>query len=93
MGLNHLPNEEPMLGDLPTIVEATLEVRVALLDQRRTDLARRQWREVELLKFVDLVSRAIATPTTSFTRSVVGKLITHSLLRRSISKLWFASQM
>ena len=32
-------------------------------------------------------------PITSFTRSMVGTLITHSLLRRITSKLWLALDM
>ena len=49
-----------MFCDLPAVVEAALEVRVALLDQRRTDLARGHRREPEFFEFVDFASRAIA---------------------------------
>ena len=39
------------------------------------------------------VPEQLPTPTTSFTKSAVGALITHSRLRRIISKLWLELEM
>jgi hypothetical protein len=57
-------------------------------DQGRFDVLRFLRRKLELLELVDFRAGGIADPITSSVSAVVGRLMTHSLLRRIGPKLW-----
>ena len=53
-------DEEAVLGDHAAVDDLALEIGVALLDQRRTDLGALRGGQLELRKLIDVCARAIA---------------------------------
>jgi len=73
--------------------EPAFKTGKALGDKRRLNLYSRLDGQCEFAELVDLAADGIADPTTFGAISAVGTLITHSLVLRTISKLWFSVQM
>ena len=87
MRLHHLKDEEVVLVDEHVVIQPTFEARMALPDQRRSDVMSFGSRQAERRELVDLRTEVLPIPTTWSVSAVVGRLITHSRLLRIMGKL------
>ena len=95
MCFDYLPNEQVVFRNEAAVGQAAFKIRIALFDQRGAHLCGRGRREPERFEFVHLRAGAVADADHLVHQiaTLVGTLITHSLLRRIISKLWLELEM
>jgi hypothetical protein len=87
MGLHDLPDEEAVRSNHADSMKPAFEIRVAVGDERRADLAGRSSRQREAREFVDLGAVAIADPDDGVEEIERREVITQAFDRRRIQAI------